>query len=165
MLVIECKCPPIAKEPKMKPIRTLVVVANTHSARIYEGKGPHKGLTGVKGGSFESPPAHGQDIYADRGGRSFDSHGKGRHAMEPPTSPEQHALEVHARKIATWIDATIKDERFQRLVLIAPSQALGALRNQLSPQARQLLAVELEKNLVDAEPATLVEALSDKLVL
>src|SRR5437870_3140521 len=69
----------------MKPIITWVVVADGGKLRIFENRGPGKGLIPVQGLNREDVHLRDKDIEADRPGRSYSSLGRGRSSMEPQT--------------------------------------------------------------------------------
>lgn len=64
-----------------------------------------------------------------------------------------------AKTVASRIDAARKKDRFDSLVLVADPRFLGHLRQGLSPATRHRLTTELQKNLADADPTTIREAL------
>lgn len=150
----------------MKAKTTWVLVADAGAARVYSTNGTVGGdLAEVPGGRFAAPRSHGQDIYSDRGGRSFDSHGEQRHAMEPPTSPQAQGRHKFAREIADWLAAPSRAKAFDRLAIAAEPKTLGALRELLPAKLREKVAAELPKDLTKATPAEIVAAFSDRIVL
>jgi protein required for attachment to host cells len=80
-----------------------------------------------------------RDLSADRPGRSFDSHGQGRHAMEPETDAKRHEAEVFAKQVADRIERARIEDEFDELVLIAAPEFLGLLRKSLSTTTDGLL--------------------------
>jgi len=92
---------------------------------------------------------HDRDITADLPGRSFDSNkAGGRHAMEPSTDPKQELAIEFARTISRHLEAARVKKDFEQLVFVAAPAFLGLLREQLSASCRNLVAFELNKNLV-----------------
>lgn len=104
-----------------------------------------------------------REIDADRPGRSFDSAGEGRHAMEPPTDPRRKRKADFARSIATLLDAEAKRGAFAQVVIAAPPQALGDLRGELSAAVQSRVVAEINKDLVEASDAELFERLNEAL--
>jgi protein required for attachment to host cells len=102
---------------------------------------------------------HGRELASDRPGRSFDSEGQGRHAMGQPVDAHEQERIRFAKTVATRIDEARKKDRFDRLVLVAEPRFLGHLRQGLSSATRQRLTTELQKNLADADPGSIREAL------
>lgn len=131
--------------------KTWIVVADASRARLLVRTG--------KGGSLEEPEdlVHPEgrmpdrDIVSDRPGRSFDSAGEGRHAMEPRTDPGQEAAQEFAREVADVLEGHRAKGDFQRLILIAAPRFLGMLRDHLGKDTRRLVDGELDKDLVRAD--------------
>jgi protein required for attachment to host cells len=137
---------------------TWVVVANGSLAQIF---------LSIRGGELdlieemENPTAHlnTHELVSDRPGRSFDSNGAGRHAMEPPISPHEEQQIKFVRSVAERVNKAHEAKEFGRLYLVAAPTVLGQLRKQLSPNAISLIAEEFNKDLTHVS----VEKLRDHL--
>jgi len=131
----------------MKAITTWVVVADGARAKVYLNDGPGKGLAEVPGTGLEGSHAPTREINADRPGRTFDRAGEGRHAKEPPTDPHREAKRKFARQVAELLQDGLNRGAYDRLVLVAPPQALGDLRGQLGKGVQAKVSGELGKDL------------------
>lgn len=131
----------------MKKTKTWVVVADGSRARLFLNEGPDKGLCPLPDGDIASEHPPTREMSEDRPGRTFDSAGGGRHAMEPPSDPHRHAKRAFAQQLAARLNQAHKRNAFDRLVLIAPPQALGDLRASLNPAVRKKVSGELNKDL------------------
>ncbi len=80
--------------------------------------------------------------------------------MEPTTDPKQREAQVFAADIARYIERGRHQGDFEALVLIAPPRFLGRLRAELTRPARDTLAGELDKNLVEADTTTIEHQVS-----
>lgn len=131
----------------MKPVRTWVLIADGSRARVLENLGPGKGLHQIPGWHQETdlPPSH--ELGADRPGRSFESHGTGRHAMESPSDPHRELKRDFARQLAARLDADLARGAFDRLVVVAAPATLGDLRGALSAHVKSVVAGELDRDL------------------
>lgn len=131
----------------MKPVRTWVLVADGSRARVLENLGPGKGLHQLPGWHQETdlPPSH--ELGTDRPGRSFDSHGTGRHAMESPSDPHRELKRDFAKEIAARLDADLAKGAYDKLVVVAAPATLGDLRDALSPHVKAVVAGELDRDL------------------
>lgn len=73
------------------------------------------------------------DLISDRGGRSFDSHGQGRHTMAHEKSdPRSHSNLVFAKEIAERISTARQRGQFDRLIVVAAPRFLGVIRPALA---------------------------------
>lgn len=136
-----------------------VVVASRTRCRIFS-QHTHSGpLLQVEELDHPEGRMHGRELASDRPGRSFDSAGSGRHAMGQTVDPHEQEQIRFAKTVATRIDVARKQHKFERLVLVADPRFLGHLRQGLSPATRHRLSAELQKNLADADPQAIREAL------
>ena len=130
------------------PNRTWILIADGARARVLaqekdfaalEPAFEHEELTGST--------AQSREIASDRPGRSFDSGGQGRHAMEPPTDPQRYAKFAFARELATRLEEAAHAGRFARLVLVAAPKTLGDLRELLPAAVKAKVVAEIDKDL------------------
>ena len=96
---------------------------------------------------FTGTRAQSKDIASDRPGRSFDSGGQGRHAMEPPTDPQRYAKYEFARELADRLEEAVHAHRFDKLVLVAAPKTLGDLRELLPDPVKTKVVAEIDKDL------------------
>ena len=149
----------------MKPVVTWVLVADAAHARTFVNKGPGSGLTELPEEARQIDLAPSRDINADRPGRVQDSAGPGRHSMEPPTDAKEHAKQVFLKEIAAALKEGHDRNAFDRLVLVAPPAALGALRAALAPGLRKILHAELAKDLVQVKAHDLPSRIGEVLAV
>ncbi|GMR04012.1 MAG: host attachment protein [Gammaproteobacteria bacterium] len=130
---------------------TWILVAHRSGARLFENKGPRKGLTLVQ--NIEHPVGRlkSQDIDSDKHGRSFDSRGQGRHAYGKEHEPTAHVAEQFAKQLATLLEEGRNKRRYTKLVLVAEPRFLGNLRAVLTPQTAALITGTLGKDLGSVE--------------
>ncbi len=134
---------------------TWIVVAESARARIFAVSGIGGRLQEVADLSHPESRLHNTELTSDAPGRTFDSHGEGRHAMEQASDPQEREAQAFATEIARHIDRDQREGNFDSLVLIAPPKVLGRLRQKLSKSARNALIGELDKNLVEADAKTI----------
>lgn len=134
---------------------TWIVVAESARARIFAVSGIGGRLQEVADLSHPESRLHNTELTSDAPGRTFDSHGEGRHAMEQASDPQEREAQAFATEIARHIDRDQREGNFDSLVLIAPPKFLGRLRQELSKSARNALIGELDKNLVEADAKTI----------
>jgi len=100
------------------------------------------------------------ELLADRGGRSFDSFGKGRHTMAKEKSgPKKHAAEAFGKQIAERIGKATHGGSCRGYALIAPPRFLGVLRDALSIASRDEPFHTIAKEVVGKDTAFLQKLL------
>jgi protein required for attachment to host cells len=142
---------------------TWIVVMDSSRARIFSRAKRFSDLRPVE--VLEEPDARTREreLVSDRPGRSFDSHGSGRHAMGSDSSTKDEILEEFARRIAHRIEAGRISGDFRHLILVAAPVLLGAIRPILSHSSRQLIVGEVSKNLAHHEAADIQKILDREL--
>jgi protein required for attachment to host cells len=103
------------------------------------------------------------EILADRGGRSFDSFGAGRHTMAiEKAGPKKQAAMVFAREIAERIGKATHDGSCRDYALIAAPRFLGMLRSEVSKRCRFAPSQTIDKDVVAQDAAVLSKLLDRK---
>ena len=139
---------------------TWIIVAESARARIYTLSGIGAKLQEVSDLSHPESRLHDTELASDLPGRTFDIQGQGRHAMEPSTDPKEREARAFAAEVARHIERGRHQGDFDALVLIAPPKFLGRLRAELTKPARDALAGEIDKNLVEADAKTIEHQVS-----
>ena len=91
------------------------------------------------------------EFASDRPGRAFDIVGKGRHAMSPPESGQDHQTLEFARQVAEYLNSTIAESRVNKLVIFAAPTFLGYLRSELTDTALRSIAIAEPLNVTDLD--------------
>lgn len=91
------------------------------------------------------------EFASDRPGRTFDIVGKGRHAMSPTESGQDHQTLVFARQVAEYLNQEIAESSVKKLVILAAPKFLGYLRSELSDTALESIALAESRNLSDLD--------------
>ncbi len=98
------------------------------------------------------------DLLADSGGRSFDSHGQGRHTMARERSgPKQHASLAFAKEIAGELAKAQHSGSFREFAIVAAPRFLGTLRGALSAGRKLEPCTSVDKELVGRDPAIIAK--------
>ena len=110
-----------------------IVVADEFQALFYTREkkfGPLQEFSSLQNEIARVKP---ENLVSDRGGRSFDSQGQGRHAYSNEKSDAKaHSNTVFAKNIAERIREGSQGQKFDKLGVIAAPRFLGVLRNALS---------------------------------
>jgi protein required for attachment to host cells len=130
---------------------TWILVADGAKARVLARHGSHGPLEAASNLCFAEPEARlpTRDVGADRPGRVHESANAARHAMEPRVDWHRFAKEQFARGIATALEAAAQNNLYEELILVAPPQALGDLRQALGRHTKALVTGEIAKDLTN----------------
>lgn len=132
----------------MRAVITWIMVADGVRARLFVNRGVGKGIEPVLEQEFVGTNLPTREIGTDQPGRTFDSAGLGeRHAMEPPTDPQRYEKRMFAHEMAERLDKARKAGAFDRLVVVAPPEALGDLRAEFGKPLQDMVAAEMNKDL------------------
>jgi protein required for attachment to host cells len=150
-------------------MRVRVVVADESEARFFDLSGPRARLRLC--GRVANPAArqHDRDLKSDRPGRVFNrAAGTGRrgavahHATGGERRPRTEEARRFARRIARELAQSQREERFDRLVLMAGPRFLGTLRAALRKSIRDAVA-EVPRDLVHQDERAVREHLPREL--
>jgi protein required for attachment to host cells len=148
----------------IKPIRTWVVIADAARARVFETRGRGTGLTAIDGLALEADLPPNRELGTDRPGRSFESVGGTRHAMEG-SNPNRELKRQFARRIVDAVEARQATKSFDRLVLVAPPVTMGDLRAALPARVKAVVAAEVVADLTNTPMRDLPAHLAEHIAL
>jgi protein required for attachment to host cells len=134
-------------------VGTWVVVADRARARFFRIESPKGPLTEVDELTDPTGRLPGRELETDGAGRAFDSAGRGRHAMEKPTSLKTQQAHRFAVAVGRHLDDACHRGDFDTLLIVAAPAFLGQLRAQLSPDTAKRVSREFDKDLTSFEPA------------
>jgi protein required for attachment to host cells len=140
-------------ESSMNTNKTWILVADAGRARVLEKTGSAKSLILVQESVLTHDNPKTSDIVRDRQPRSYDSVGRGRHAMSHGTDPHRAAKASFAAKLVDHLERSYAKGEFEWLVMIAPPQMLGDLRQALPESLRQIVSDEIALDLTRASDA------------
>jgi protein required for attachment to host cells len=149
----------------MKPIRTWVLIADAARARVYETRGKGSGITPVDAMALDAELAPSREIGSDRPGRTFNSVGSVRHAMESPTDPNREQKRRFARRVAEAVEERQAAGSFDRLVVVAPAATMGDLRAVLSEKVKAAVTAEVVADLTNTPVSELPARLAARVML
>ena len=142
----------------------LVVVADEGTAELYKSEGQHGTLSALHTLTNKAARMKTGELISDRGGRSFDSHGQGRHTMESEKdAPKQHIAKSFAKTIAEWIGTEIHKGTFAGFALIAAPKFLGLLRQELTTETKVEPWTTIDKDVVGQGGAVIAQLLESAL--
>ncbi len=136
-----------------------LLVADAARARLFEVDRRARRFVLRDSWADDAAAGKGSDLVADRPGRTFDSAGQGRHAMEPPTAPKTVAKAQFLAMLAEHLVLEARRQSFDELHVVAAPRALGELREKFDGAVRDRLRGELAKDLMPSSEAELESAL------
>jgi protein required for attachment to host cells len=140
----------------------LVVVAEESKAVVYRRTTRRGSLQEISTFENEAARLKTGEILADKGGRSFDSHGHGRHTMaNEKADPKKHLAEQLARDIAEYIAADVHKGTCRGYAIVAAPQFLGILRAELARQTPMEPYVTVDKNVVGQDEAVIEKLIAE----
>jgi protein required for attachment to host cells len=128
--------------------RLRIVVADQAEAVFYDASSLRNEPKEV--GRISDPDAHlhDRDLVSDRPGRSYESVGGARHAIERENDPRHREAVRFARRIARRLDEARRKDEFEQLVVVAGPPFLGLLREEFSRPTKARVVHEIRKDLV-----------------
>jgi len=150
-------------ERRMNPVTTLVLLADESKARLLENRGVNKGLTQigvVDAADFEDTHVR----YADTPGRSRSAPNAAAHAVDRTTSERAQNRNNFARHVVQAAEKLWAKGSFDRFVVAAPPNMLGAVRQSLDGALADNLAFDLSKDLMDIPLKNLPTYFDDQIV-
>ncbi len=147
----------------MKPVRTLVLVADDESARFLLNEGVGTGLREVAG-LAASQFADTQIEFVDRPGRQTGGPGGvARHGFDPHDNVDEQGRMRFAHHLTEALDQEWGQAKPDRLIIAAPAKMLGVLRDRIKGAPAAALHADLAKDLVNVPVHDLAEHFKDVL--
>lgn len=147
----------------MNPVKTLVLLADETRARLLENRGVNKGLIQiavVDAADFDDT----QVRYSDTTGRSRAAANTAGHAVDRTTSERRQKRENFARHVVNAAEKRWTKGAYDRFVMAAPPNMLGAVRDLLGGALADKLAFDIDKDLTKVPLNKLPEFFEDQIV-
>ncbi|NNM81106.1 MAG: host attachment protein [Burkholderiales bacterium] len=135
-------------------IKTWILVANASSASLYMNDGPKQGLKKIRTFEHSASREKASDLVSDRPGHNR-SAGNGRGSYIPQSDPKQNEAQNFAMKLARELEHGRTTNEFQRLILVAPPQFMGLIKNSTGPALLNLVSDHFEKDYTKIDEKTL----------
>ena len=137
---------------------SLLVIADSQEAKIFEKIGDKNFDL-----HFISKIEAELDSNHEKPGRTFNSTGSIRHAIEPHTDRRQVEKHKFAEKISHALVELEKEKHFEGFILLASNKMLEELDHTLSEQLKHKITHKLAKDLIEFSTADLKEYLEKHL--
>lgn len=139
----------------MKPVRTLIVVADGGKAFFWRHDGPGKRLIHLAELDFAEKSPRSHELGDDHPGRVYASKGSRRSAMQPRSDPHDQMETQFAHRIIERTSAIFEANEAEKLIIAAAPRALGELRKMLPKSLASHLTATLDKDLTKTPVAEL----------
>jgi protein required for attachment to host cells len=139
----------------MKRQHLWIVVADGETARFYEREGRLARFAPAMPFEMRMPNPPSREQGADAPGRAFESVGRTRHAIEPRVDRHREAKRSFARDVGEVLREKVRENAFDKLVLVAPARTMGDLRAEIDDATKQRLVGEVVKDLTHLSPTEL----------
>jgi len=124
-----------------------VVVCDGKKALVFENVGDTKFLNLRTREVYEQPDEKTHEQGTDAPGRSINSIDARRSAMEQTDWHDQEEQRF-LQRLVSLLEAEVNAGKAKSLIMVAPPRALGVLRQAYSPNLRNALRAEIDKDFV-----------------
>lgn len=133
--------------PTVTPGASVVVVADSVRARLFAASTPTSPLQEFD--SLANPEArlHEHDLVEDSAGRRGTRPTQAKRSAFGGDSAKRHRAEEFAAKVCDRAGTLLRDQRAQRLYLVAEPEFLGLLRMRMDRSLQRCIAGEIAKSL------------------
>lgn len=138
-------------------LNTWVVVADSSRARFFAWEDRQEALREIDDMIHSEGKMQDREEVTDRQGGIAGGHGQGDHTFEPPTDLKRQEAINFAHQIGEKLEKGRVNGEYQSLILTAPPEFLGVLRQTLNEHVLQLVAESLNKHLVALDAASIRE--------
>jgi len=129
------------------PWKSWVLVCDGAKALLLRNDGDATLLNLVLVTTLAEPAPTTRELGADKPGRTHESVGYARSAMEQ-TDWHAQAEAAFLRRVAGELDKAVRENGIKVLVLVAPPKALGLLRKEMTDSVQACVKAEIPKDLV-----------------
>ncbi len=142
--------------------RYLVVVADEYRAIFYARDTMTGPIRKLRTFTNETARMKTGELLTDRGGRSFDSHGQGRHTMGGDRdAPQQQLAKAFAKDIADVIGAEWHKGTCRGYAVIAAPRFLGLLRQEFAGTVKEAPYATVDKDVVGQDESAIEKLLEN----
>lgn len=127
---------------------TWILVAESSRAKLFSSTNRAHPPTEIQAFAHPEGRLSERDLVSDNDGFDAGSVGQAHHVMQKKVSARDVEAEKFARELAGHLDDARVHGRFDHLVLMAPPNFLGRLRNCLDKEVTSMVTKEVHKNLV-----------------
>lgn len=138
-----------------------IIIANSNQCRFYAFDKKQAEATLIKEISHpENKAKKGDYLTSDRPGH-FATDASAHGAFSPHTDPKDIAVDDYAREIAHDLNRGRNAQAYKNLVIITPAHMSGLLNKHLDKHVKELVSLEIHKDVMQLSHSELVEYLRE----
>jgi protein required for attachment to host cells len=145
----------------MQPARTWYVITDGGRARIVQKRDEQGAFDTHREFVSANIHRHTHELGVGRPGRTHESANSARHAQQPRQDLHEADKRNFVHEVARALNEANARDELDRLIVVAPAHALGALSHALDAPTRLKIAAQLQKDLTNVPDADLAQHLSD----
>lgn len=134
-----------------------IIVAEQSRARLFLMDGPTAALQELRVFTHPEGRAAPHDLQTDRDAQVVRGRHRESHAIEAHVDPKRQEAVAFAKEIVTVLEKGRLEGAYEALILVAPPEFLGVLRESLREPLKKLVVNSLDKNLVQLSGADIRE--------
>lgn len=138
---------------------TWILVADGERARLFRNESPQVTLKPAFDHEFIGDQREARDIASDEKGRQAGPGADRRQTYDQQTDPKDYEKHRFLKRTAEVLEDGLERNAYRSLVLVAPPQALGELRDSLSKKVCATIVYEHNKDLTKERVDDLEERL------
>ena len=127
---------------------TWILVAESSRAKLFSRVSLSEPITELEAFSHPECRLPERDLVSDNDGFDGGSVGQSHHVMQKKISAKDAEADKFARTLAEHLDDGRVHGKFDHLILMAPPNFLGRLRNCFDKELTSMVSKEIDKNLV-----------------
>src|SRR6056297_602822 len=139
-----------------------ILAADSAEARVFTREKKFSALVEKQDWLHPESRLKGSALEHDRQGKTFSSKGHDQSDNQKHTEPKKREAQDFARELAGHLDTARANGEFESLSIVADPSFLGLLREHLDDNTRELIGVEVDKNLTRRSAETIAEALDQR---
>lgn len=140
-------------------MNTWILVADSAHARIFIAETATSDLTEIESIIHPEAQQHEQKLTSDLPGRQAGGSTGSHHSVGGKTDPKKYEAAEFARDLCNKIEAAHNAQKFHQLIVVAAPAFLGHLREEMSKNVSKVVALELNKDIVEQDTASIREHL------
>lgn len=138
----------------------LVITANSNKCRLYHLNKNKSELVFYKEISHPENKLKSSDLTSDKSGHYKTTMGN-RGAYSPHMDAKDVKIDDFSREIARELNVERNQNTYDHLVLVAPPHIMGLLQQHLDKHVKELIAKDIQKDLLHLSQADLMAFLKD----